>query len=130
MEITNPLTGQVYDLASEQDLHAAYCDMKAQAMHQKKFEAAVKAGMKEMLGNEESKFIVSKIYELKAQKSIRRSYPVSALKAVFDEDQLMECVKPINKKVEEMARILDADDRKQLENSMVVDSTSITYKIV
>ena len=123
-------TGEMFDLTVEEDLREAYNLMKEQASNLKRFKKEVDEAMKAMLDGKASKKIVSSIFELKAVKTERRSYPISALKKCFDEDQLMTCVKPINKKVDELMYILSPEDKDELTNSMVVDGTSTTYKIV
>jgi len=130
MEYVNDYTGEVYDPAQEEGLRKAYDKMKEMKAKLKKMEEAVKVGMKKMLAGQESRKIINQIYELKAVKSVRRSYSVSVLKKYFDEDQFIECVKPINKQVDEMLKILNPDARLAIEGSMQVVGESVTYKIV
>jgi len=125
--LTNPITGEVYDLSTDQGFKQAYDDIKMMKKQVTDLDKKFKQISLDKLGdNLEMKV---GLYDLVRITTPRRAYPVSALKKYFDEDTLMLVMKPVNKLVEEQAQRLSNNDRMDLYNEAEIVGKSISIKL-
>lgn len=128
MQLHNPVTGEIYDLTTDQGVIDAYHSIKIMNGSLKKMNDKLNQILKEKIGdNDEMKVGV---YTLKATKQTRTEYPVSLLREIFDEDQLMECLKPVNKKVEELSMVLNDDAKQLLTNGAITREVILPPKLI
>lgn len=128
MEFINTITGEIYDLSSDTSLIDAYFAVKEMNGKAKKMNEKLNEFLAEKVKGKE--YVQVSVYQLRPTIQECKEYPVSALRNVFDEDQLMECLKPVNKKVEEMMGLLDEEGRKELMAATIKTQRILPPKLV
>lgn len=116
------------DLSTHESVISAYMGIKALNGQIKKLNELLNKQLKELIGDEEEKQIGA--YTLKAQKRVTRDYKISVLRQFFDEDQLMQVVKPVLKNVDAMASLLDKEARRELESLADIEEKTLPPKLI
>lgn len=121
-------TGEIFDLSTNEGLIEANRALKHYSNQLKELERLITNKIKELAADGD--YELNKFYKIEKKTIERRGYTISALRQFFDEDQLSECLSPINKKVDELAKeILTTEERRELDGSMIVVSKYDTFKI-